>query len=151
MAPGTTAYGRVLVPTDGSDCAAAAAERAVDLARQYGATVHALYVADVRMSPVHGGMTGEEVRDLLGGDDPTDRVAERAEAAGVPVETAVRVGIPSSAIRAYADDVGADVVVLGTHGRTGLDRALLGSVAERVVRTSPVPVLVVPPPGGEGE
>jgi nucleotide-binding universal stress UspA family protein len=63
----------------------------------------------------------------------------------VSVTTAVRVGAPHREICAYADDVAADVVVVGTHGRTGLSRTLLGSVAARVVRSSTVPVLVVPP------
>ncbi len=141
-------YERILVPTDGSECAAAAEARAVALAEQYGATVYALFVADVRMSPVYGGTTDDEVRDLLDEDLPTDAVVERCEAAGVPVETAIRVGVPARAIREYAEEVGADLLVVGTHGRTGLDRLLLGSVSERVVRTSPVPVLVVPPPEG---
>ncbi|WP_251343803.1 universal stress protein [Haloplanus halophilus] len=138
-------YERVLVPTDGSDAAAAAAEHAIDIASAYGATVHALYVADVRMSPISTGMDREAVRDLLdrSNRDPTGAVRERADAAGVPVVEALRIGVPHEAIGAYVDDHDVDLVVMGTHGRTGLERTMLGSVTERVLRTVDAPVLTV--------
>lgn len=63
--------------------------------------------------------------------------------AGVPVETAVLSGDPHKRIRDYADEHGADLIVMGTHGRTGVDRYLLGSVTEKVVRTADQPVLTV--------
>jgi nucleotide-binding universal stress UspA family protein len=63
--------------------------------------------------------------------------------AGVPVETAVLSGEPYKRIREYADDQSADLIVMGTHGRTGVDRYLLGSVTEKVVRTADQPVLTV--------
>ncbi|MFB6160068.1 MAG: universal stress protein [Haloferacaceae archaeon] len=116
-------YGTVVVPTDGSVHAERAAGLAVALADAFGATVHALHVAD--------GADG----------DPTAAVRERAADAGVPAESVVRDGVPSRAIVDYADEVGADLVAMGTHGRTGLDRRLVGSVAERTVRTATRPVL----------
>lgn len=61
----------------------------------------------------------------------------------MPVETAVVEGVPRSEILAYVEDEGSDLVVMGTHGRTGLDHYLIGSVAEKVVRRSPVPVVTV--------
>ncbi|WP_135828311.1 universal stress protein [Halorussus halobius] len=139
-------YDTILVPTDGSDGAAAATANALDLAATYDATVHVLYVADVRMSPVSADMDDEAVADLVDESDadPTAPILDRADRADVPAVSAVRHGVPHEAIVAYADDRDVDLVVMGTHGRTGLDHALLGSVTERVVRTSDVPVLTVP-------
>ncbi|MFB6301324.1 MAG: universal stress protein [Haloferacaceae archaeon] len=141
-------YETVLVPTDGSEGAAAAVERAVDLARTYGATLHALYVVDVRMSPVTTDMDHDTVVELVeeSGEPPTRTVIERAEAAGVPAVEAIRPGVPHKTIREYAAERGIDLVVVGTHGRTGLERYLLGSVTERLLRTVDAPVLTVPLP-----
>ncbi|WP_435066812.1 universal stress protein [Haloplanus sp. C73] len=140
-------YETILVPTDGSRGADAAAAHAVDLATTHGATVHALYVVDVRMSPIDSSMAHDEVAELVeeSDEDPTASVLDRAEAAGVPAVEAIRLGVPHDCIEAYADEMGADLVVMGTHGRTGVEHALLGSVTERVVRTLDVPVLTVHP------
>ncbi|SEW16387.1 Nucleotide-binding universal stress protein, UspA family [Halobacterium jilantaiense] len=139
-------YETILLPTDGSEGTAAAAEHAGTIAAQFDATVHVVSVADERNrfeSPSAG----------LAGEAWDERERERAEAttretaAALPdevsVETAVVDGIPHEAIVEYAESAGVDVVVMGTHGRTGLDHYLVGSVAEKVVRTSPVPVLTV--------
>jgi nucleotide-binding universal stress UspA family protein len=138
-------YDRVLVPTDGSEAANAAAAHAIDIAERYDATVHTLYVVDVRMSPISTGMDREAVLDLLDRSDrqPTAAIRDRAETAGVTVVEAVRLGVPHETIRAYVADEDIDLVVMGTHGRTGLERALLGSVTERVLRSGDVPVLTV--------
>jgi len=69
--------------------------------------------------------------------------AAKVRAEGVEVETHIRAGHPDVEIGKYADDTEADLLVIGTHGRTGLAHLLIGSVAEKVVRTSKVPVLVV--------
>jgi len=136
-------YRNVLVPTDGSDRAAEALGRAVALAARSGATLHVLSVVDV-------GTIGAEAYSgtdaLVSASEET--VAEAvavAEAAGV--ETVERVEVGTSAargIRSYLADHDVDLVVMGTRGLTGVERYLLGSVAERTVRTSPVPVLTVP-------
>ena len=90
-------------------------------------------------------------------DGDTDRVSllwphnenrlalDRAERAGVPTVEAIRLGVPHRVIREYAEEEGVDLVVMGTHGRTGIEHALVGSVTERVVRTLDVPVLTVHP------
>ena len=78
------------------------------------------------------------VRNAIG------RAAERAASVGVEAsETIVEDDSPSRAILAYADEQDCDLIVMGTHGRTGLDRVLLGSMTERVVRLAPIPVLIV--------
>jgi nucleotide-binding universal stress UspA family protein len=140
-------YDTILVPTDGSAGSTAAAAHAVDLATTHGATLHALYVADVRMSPISADMDHDEVVALIdeSGERPTRAVLDRAERAGVPAVEAIRVGVPHECIREYVADEGIDLVVMGTHGRTGIQHALIGSVTERVVRTLDTPVLTVHP------
>jgi len=138
-------YDAILVPTDGSDGVDRTLDHAVEMARNHDATVHALYVIDRRFE-----LAAEEDReDLIDrltdrGEDAVAAVADRAEAAGVDVVTDVLEGIPYKTILGYADDVGVDVIAMGTHGRTGRDRlAHLGSVTERVVENATVPVFVV--------
>ncbi|MFC7068831.1 universal stress protein [Halobaculum lipolyticum] len=137
-------YERVLVPTDGSEAAEGAADHAVALAATLGASVDALSVVD------DAGLAAE-VRSLVG-DDRTDAdaraavraVAERAAERGIEAGKSVDHGSPAEAIGRYVDAHDVDLVVLGATGSGGLDRLLLGSVAERVARSVPVPVLTVP-------
>ncbi|GAA0648024.1 universal stress protein [Salarchaeum japonicum] len=146
-------YDRILVPTDGSDVSAVAIEHAVDLAEKYDADVHALYVVDV--DAVSFGLGAEQVDRIRQGHlDEMEEVEEKANAAtgavadaatdrGVSVVEAVRVGQPHAVVADYADDEDIDLVVIGSHGRSGVRRALLGSVTERVLRSTRKPVLVV--------
>jgi nucleotide-binding universal stress UspA family protein len=141
-------FDHILLPTDGSDHAVRAAEYAVDLAATYGSTLHVLYVVDVRTS--HTDMPADEGESTTRGEAAVGVVADRAVARDVPVETEIRVGLPSEAIVDFGAERGVDLVVMGTHGTSGLERYLVGSVAERVVRLSEVPVMCVPPaPDGE--
>lgn len=135
-------FDTVVVATDGSKSVSRAVDVALDLASRFDADVHALSVVDageVDASP-------EQLRDEL--EVALETNAEHAlatvrERTGAGVTTAVREGHPAPEICAYAREVGADLVVTGTRGRHGENRLLLGSVAEKVVRTSPVPVLTV--------
>jgi len=135
-------YRTVLIPTDGSDPANAALDVGLDVADAAGAAVHLLSVVDVTS-------LGVDVRADIQVDsleesatELVDAAAERANAAGIDPTTAVEFGgsIPR-VIRSYVADHDIDLVVVGTHGRTGFDRYVLGSVAESLVRTAPVPVL----------
>jgi nucleotide-binding universal stress UspA family protein len=137
-------YDNILVPTDGSAASEGAVDHAIELAKQYDATLHALYVVDT------GAYSSMEVgSDIViealqeEGNQAVDRVASRAEDAGVAVETSVRTGIAHRSIVEYVSEEGIDLVVMGTHGRTGVGRFLLGSVAEKVVRTADAPVMTV--------
>jgi nucleotide-binding universal stress UspA family protein len=137
-------YTDILVPTDGSPGVDPAVEQALDLADVYGASVHALYVLDT------AGLTGElsatgVVEELeTAGREAVDELLERARAANVETgEGAVVRGPPHRKIVEFAADQDVDLIVMGTHGRTGLDRYLLGSVTEKVVRTASCPVLTV--------
>jgi len=137
-------YDRVLVPTDGSTASEDAIEHAIDLAKQYDATLHALYVVDAgaySSLEVAADAVAEELRSE--GTEAVEAIAERAGDAGVTTETAVETGIVHRAIVDYIDAADIDLVIMGTHGRTGVDRFLLGSVAEKVIRTADAPVMTV--------
>lgn len=134
----------VVVPTDGSDPAEHAADLAISLAAATGAALHVVHVVDLGV--VWEDADAGRVLDALtaAGKRAIDRVIDRAEAAGVErVEASVLRGAPHRGVVDYAADHDADLVVMGTHGRTGLERYLLGSVTERVVRLSETPVLAV--------
>lgn len=141
-----TLYDRILVPTDGSSEGERAVIHALDVAAVHGASVHALYVVD---SAGYAGMpmesSWEGVSQLLRDDahEAVERVEQIAATVSVPVETAVIEGSPSREITKYAEENDCDLIVMGTHGRGGIDRLLLGSVAEKVVRGASVPVLTV--------
>jgi nucleotide-binding universal stress UspA family protein len=139
-------YDTILVPTDGSEGIERVLDHALRLAGDHDATVHALNVVDRRIVRAAEEGSRDEIDDSLRerGERAVDRVESLATEAGVEVVSAVREGVPDREIRAYADAVDADVIVLGTHGRTGRDRlASLGSVTERVVTDTDRPVFVV--------
>jgi nucleotide-binding universal stress UspA family protein len=137
-------YERVLVPTDRSSEMDRVVAHAASLAEVHGGTLDFVYVvntaafANLPMETSWDGLS-ETLRE-----EGEAALAAAAEKAGdVPTERHLLEGGPSREITAYAERTGADLVVMGTHGRGGIDRILLGSVAERVVRSSPVPVLTV--------
>lgn len=137
-------YRRILLPTDGGETTDRALEHAVDLATRYDAEVVVLYVVDpgVVTGDIEVGSIVEEFEST--GERVLEDVAERARAAGLErVTTELARGTPHRVILEYADEQDVDLIVMGTHGRTGLDRYLIGSVAGRVVRLSDVPVLTV--------
>ncbi|WP_123624438.1 universal stress protein [Halorubrum sp. CSM-61] len=143
--PARYPYRNVLVPTDGSERANDALDRALTLADRAGATVHVLNVVAVGAV----GQEGYSGVDALveGAEETVAEAAATAEAAGVEVTETVEVASSAArGIEAYVDENDVDLVVMGTQGRTGVERYLLGSVAERTVRTSRVPVLTVPDP-----
>lgn len=138
-------YNHILLPTDGSAGMTRVIRHAGELAAAHDATIHALYVVDASsysnlpMETSWDGITEllhEEGREAL-------EAVDALVADDVPVVHETTEGSPSRCIVETAVDEACDVVVMGTHGRGGLDRILLGSVAERVVRTSEVPVLTV--------
>jgi nucleotide-binding universal stress UspA family protein len=139
-------YDRILVPTDGSDGVARAVCHGAALAAAHGATLHGVYVvntAGYTSLPLESSWEG--VDEMLRADaaDALAAVEERAAEYGVPCETQILEGSPSREIVEYAEREGCDLVVMSTHGRGGIDRLLLGSVAEKVVRSARVPVMTV--------
>jgi nucleotide-binding universal stress UspA family protein len=139
-------YDDILVPTDGSEGTRGAVERAVDFAKTYDAALHTIYVVDTTVG-VDAGAVGPLEALEEAGREAIDEVIRQAEAADVErVEGSIARGTPHSAILEYVDENGVDLIVMGTHGRTGLDRYLLGSVTEKIVRMAEVPVVTVPMP-----
>ncbi|SFK67671.1 Nucleotide-binding universal stress protein, UspA family [Halogranum rubrum] len=142
-------YSIILVPTDGSETATRAVDHAIDLATRYDATVHALSVVDVSelglRTPTD--IDSEKLRRPLRdrAQNAVGAVVNACDKAGVDVVEAITVGVTHDEIVDYAADNSVGLIVMGTHGRSSLPRALLGSVTERVVRSASVPVLAVPP------
>ena len=124
-------YDTVLFPTDGNEHADRALDHAIDLVDRHGATLDVLHVAGEQSA----GLDGEAIVAAAGAD---------AQGAGLAVNTAVLEGNPHDVIVEYVRDRGVDAVVMGTHGRRGLDRFILGSVTEQLLRSVDVPVLAVP-------
>lgn len=138
-------YDTILVPTDGSPAADAAVDHAVTIADRFDSTVHALYVVDTTAYSTLEAGGGELVVDALEeeGQNAVRRISEAADERDLTAVEAVVSGAAYSSILEYADEEGIDMIVMGTHGRQGLDRYLLGSVTERVVRSADQPVLTV--------
>ena len=136
-------YEKALIPTDGSDGTPRAVEHAIRLVRMSGGTLHVLHVVDTEVLPLdpHSRSLYDELETA--GRVSAEAICDRASEVGVHAVSTVRRGAPSEEILDYADANGVDLIVMGTHGRTGLRRALLGSTTERVVRLSDVPVLTV--------
>ena len=144
----------VLCPTDFSDVSARAETYAAALARHYDASLHLLHVdppmpvmAPYGEIPVDARMF-EEQREVA--EAELVKAGERARAGGLTVETTMKGGHPAREILALADRAQADMLVIGTHGRGGVEHLLLGSVAEKIMRKAACPVLVVPP-GAPGD
>ena len=147
-----TDYDDVLLPTDGSGPARAAVEHAIAVGQAYDATVHVRHVVDV--GAVATGSDLQPPPDRLdylrdAGEEATEDMAEQVRDAGLAAETSVEHGFPASGLLDYVDAESIDLIAMGTHGRTGLDRVLLGSTTERIIRRSSVPVLTVHPEAGE--
>jgi nucleotide-binding universal stress UspA family protein len=131
-------YQDVLVPTDGSDGTRRAIEHALTIADRFDATVHALSI--IPEGPLG---TLEETDSTAAATRAVEHVAAEAETRGIAVTTAIERGVPHEEILEYVERNEIDMVVMGTQGRTGLDRVLVGSVAERVVRLADVPVVTI--------
>jgi nucleotide-binding universal stress UspA family protein len=136
----------LLVPTDGSEPASIALQFAVDLAEETAAAIHLLSAIDTAVfgaaghAPQHLEALQAEAREVV------DAAADLAATTGIePQRATVEHGTSvSGTIRSYAAEEDIDCIVMGTHGRTGLDRYLMGSVTESTLRSAAVPVFVVP-------
>lgn len=139
-------YDDILLPTDGSSGTVEALEHALAIASDQGARIHVLYVVESRLYRAADDETKGDVRRTL--EEEGDRALEdarvRVEDEGVECVTQRREGIPQKSITEYATEAGIDLIVMGTHGKTGPERmATLGSTTERVVKNASQPVLVV--------
>jgi nucleotide-binding universal stress UspA family protein len=139
-------YHDILVPTDGSTGTNEALIHALDIAAQRDARVHALSVVDRRIYLSADRDQQDSIVQSLTEDaeEAVEAVQDRAASADVETTTVVRDGVPHTEILRYADEESIDLIVIGTHGRTGRDKLVnMGSVTERVVDNAQQPVLVV--------
>jgi nucleotide-binding universal stress UspA family protein len=148
-------FARILVPTDFSDCSQPACDATVKLAKTFGSTVELLHVQEppvwqgfvipelvVTMPDESTGSLGEFVRTRS--QRALELLAERLQRAGVAnVRQRTEVGEPGTVILRIAEEDHFDLIIMGTHGRKGFERLVMGSVAERVVRQAVCPVLTV--------
>jgi nucleotide-binding universal stress UspA family protein len=140
-------YKRILCPVDFSSFSKAALEEAASLAKEMGSELCLLHAFQnpAYVLPMSGyvGPTADmvtKIRQQLGEELEAQAAPYRKQ--GIKTETLVLEGIPYQSIVDHAKEWHADLIVMGTHGRTGLSHALTGSVAERVVRLAPCPVLI---------
>ena len=137
----------IVVALDFSELSDAALETAIGLAKPGSAQLHLVHAFDVRVpfvTPYEVAVPDrliQEARDAAA--RKLEKALQKARAAGVAAESHLEEVPASSAISRVAEEQGADLVVLGTHGHTGLKHVLLGSVAERTLRTAPCSVIVV--------
>lgn len=141
----------ILVPVDYSHSGDAAMAYAESLAKEYDAEIHLVHVYEQPFAYVDGGFASTPLPAV----PPADLEAEEEKlkaitpAKGVKLRREFIVGSPADELVNYAKEKAIDLVLMGTHGRTGLNRLLMGSVAERVVRRAPCPVLTIKQPAKE--
>jgi nucleotide-binding universal stress UspA family protein len=137
----------ILVPTDLGEGADAALEYACDLAKPFGARIHlvsAITIPALGVPELGVAMTGSVVDGMMADTlHGLEALVEHYKDRGTLAKPILKSGDPVDIINETAAEVGADLIVMTTHGRTGVARWLLGSVAEQVVRTSLVPVLTI--------
>ena len=138
---------RILVPTDFTETSEHALDWAVSLAERLGASVTVMHSYEIPLASFPDGAiiaTAEmAARISEAAQQALADTVERRKARGISLDSVLREGVAWEEINAVADSIDADLVVIGTHGRRGLARALLGSVAENVVRTARRPIVTI--------
>ena len=137
----------ILVPTDFSEAAGVALDYAVELAAKLGAAVHVVHAFELPLVGFPDGtmtISAEMASRIIdAAQKALDELAKKHASRNIELHTFLEQADPRDAVLSAAKKVGADLIVMGTHGRRGIARALIGSVAESVVRTSSIPVLTL--------
>lgn len=143
LASGYGMYNEVVIPTDGSDAAERASDHGLAISERYGADVHVLYVVDTTTFGLED--APRSIVGLLkeGGTTAIDEIAAEGRERNLPVTTSLLRGVPEDEISDYATGVEADLIVMGTRGRTGGPEQLLGSTTARMIRRTDIPILTV--------
>ncbi|MDI9615666.1 MULTISPECIES: universal stress protein [unclassified Methanothermobacter] len=129
-------FERIMVPTDGSEYAAKAEDLAIELAGRLGSVVVAVHVIDEKLIYPFD-VLEDEGKEILAA------VQRKGREAGVQVDEVLVFGSPAHDMKKISEKTGADLVVIASHGRSGLEKLLMGSVAETTLKTVEVPVLLV--------
>jgi nucleotide-binding universal stress UspA family protein len=140
-------YKKILIAVDGSKCSMNAAKKGVDLASQLSASVILLYVIDIAGLLGYSAISATIDPDLLKTfHDEAEKVVKEIATKNPSdmVSTLTIEGDPQQQIVNVAKDKKADIIIMGTHGRTGLKHMIMGSVAEDVIKHSEIPVLIIP-------
>ena len=137
-------FEKILVATDGSERNRAAVAEALRIGRACGSTVHAIFVIETSaLEAAASGGVGSDAWTIMQSEAAAALAHVKAAGSGVEVQTAVLEGKPATQILQYAKDQNIDLIVVGTQGKKGIERVLLGSVAESVIRSASCRVLVV--------
>jgi nucleotide-binding universal stress UspA family protein len=137
-------FKKILIATDGSKRTQNAVDMGLKMAREQYSKVYAVYVVDtVTFTSIPMDVTWENMYQLLKDEGEEAVKVIKDNAAGTDVETHVLEGNPAVEITKFANDNGVDLIVMGTLGKSGIDRILLGSTAEKVIRIANCPVLVI--------
>jgi nucleotide-binding universal stress UspA family protein len=137
---------KILIPTDGSDCSLRAATVGISFAKLFNAEIYAIYVVDtIILEELTRAIETKDVEKELKekGERYLDYVVESAEKEGIKAEAILAKGEPHDQIVFFAKNKGIDLIVMGSYGRRGTKRILIGSVTSRVIEYAPCPVLVV--------
>lgn len=140
-------YRKLLIATDGSKYIKKVVDYGIDFANNTGAKLHAIFVADtMAYSSIPLSSPMEYAYSILRheGEVAIKDVTDMVEAAGLEIEGIIAEGHPADEIIKYAEKNSIDLIMMGTLGKSGLDRFLLGSVADKVIRNSKIPVIVIP-------
>lgn len=144
----------ILLPTDFSKLSLSAAQHAVDLAKQYGAKIHLMHVIEKTppILTIHSlDLSEEKIIKSIEDDarESLNSTAAKLRESRADIQTVLKKGLDYEEIVNYSQQNGIDVIVIATHGRTGILHTLIGSVAEKVIRYAKCPVLVITPTDNE--
>ena len=129
-------FERIMFPTDGSEFASRSEDLVMEIAKKFGSTVVAVYIIDDKLIyPFE--VLEDEGKSIL------KKVSDRGQNEDVKVEEVLIVGSPTHDMAKIVKKTNSDIVIIGTHGKTGLEKLILGSVAESALKTVKVPVLLV--------
>jgi len=129
-------YKKILIATDGSEHIKKVIPHAIELAKLSGAELHAVYVMYITTEGLENYLRNE-------GEEATDYIEKQAGEEGLSVEKWILKGHPAEEILKFADEQSVDMIVMGTLGRSGIEKFGLGSVADKVIRNSRIPVMTV--------
>lgn len=140
-------YNRILVPVDFSDASVEAIKAAIELALELNAELQVIHICQMHASDLLEGSMGDaitiESQSVSEAKKNLDEFIKNHVSNGISVSTSISTGDPHNEINQAAKELNADMIVMGTHGRTGLSHLVMGSVAENVLRHATVPVMSI--------